>query len=167
MNLLDRDLERTGEALKLRIQRLFGRSLALREVDAGSCNACEEEIKALTSPYYDLERFGVKIVASPRHADGLLVTGPVARQMMIPLMKTYEATPSPKIVIAVGACAISGGIYGESYASLGGVEKVLPVDVHIPGCPPTPYALIYGIMLALNKVEQKINGQSLPVQMIL
>lgn len=84
--------------------------------------------------------------------------------MMIPLMKTYEATPSPKIVIAVGACAISGGIYGESYASLGGVDKVLPVDVHIPGCPPTPYALIYGIMLALNKVEQKINGQTLPVQ---
>lgn len=159
MSPQDREIKKAGETLKVRIDRLFGRSLALREVDAGSCNACEEEIKALTSPYYDLERFGVKIVASPRHADGLLVTGPVSRQMMVPLIKTYEATPSPKIVIAVGTCAISGGIYGESYASLGGVDKVLPVDVHIPGCPPTPYALIYGIMLALNKVEQRMQGR--------
>lgn len=158
-SMWDKEMEKTGELLRKRISALFGRSLALREVDAGSCNACEEEIKALTSPYYDLERFGVKIVASPRHADGLLVTGPVSRQMEIPLRKTFNATPAPKIVIAVGACAISGGIYGESYVSLGGVEKVLPVDVHIPGCPPSPYALIYGILLALDKVEQRVKKE--------
>jgi len=144
-----------AQELQGRIHRLLGRSLAIREVDAGSCNGCEVEITALNSPVYDLERLGIHFVASPRHADMLLVTGPVTRNMELALLKTWQATPEPKVVVAVGACGISGGIFGRNYATLGGVDKVIPVDVYIPGCPPRPEALLYGILLAVGRMEQK------------
>lgn len=144
-------VEEIGRALKEKIGKLFGRSLHIREVDAGSCNGCEVEINALSNPVYDIERFGIHFVASPRHADMLLVTGPVTRNMEIALRQTYEATPGPKIVVAVGACAIGGGIFGKSYASCGGVDTVVPVDVYIPGCPPRPEALLHGILLAIDR----------------
>lgn len=131
---------------------MFGRSLHIREIDAGSCNGCEVEITNLSNPVYDAERFGIHFVASPRHADMLLVTGPVTRQMELALVKTYEATPSPKLVVACGSCAISGGIFEDSYAVVGGVNRTVPVDVYVPGCPPRPEAILYGIFLALNKV---------------
>ncbi len=140
---------------KERIKNIFGRSLHIREVDAGSCNACEVEVTSLSNPVYDIERFGLHIVASPRHADMLLVTGPVTRNMEIALLKTYNATPSPKLVAAMGSCACSGGIFGNTYASGGGVDKFLPVDVYIPGCPPRPQAIIFGLMLAVDKLAQK------------
>jgi len=141
-----------GERLRTEIQRVLGRSLAIREVDAGSCNGCELEIIALNNPIYDIERFGIHFVASPRHADMLLVTGPVTRNMELALRKTYDATPEPKVVVAVGACGISGGIFGTNYATRGGVDQVLPVDVYIPGCPPRPEALLFGILFALGRL---------------
>jgi Ni,Fe-hydrogenase III small subunit/formate hydrogenlyase subunit 6/NADH:ubiquinone oxidoreductase subunit I len=150
----DQSLENIGAVLEKKIRTLFGRSLHIREVDAGSCNGCEVEITALNNPIYDIERFGIHFVASPRHADMLLVTGPVTRNMEIALRQTYEATPNPKLVVAVGACAIGGGIFGESYASCGGVDNVIPVDVFIPGCPPRPEALLHGIMLAIEKMAK-------------
>jgi len=146
-------LDALGEELKARIDRVLGRSLHIREVDAGSCNGCEIEIVGLNSPVYDIERFGIHFVASPRHADLLLVTGPVSRNMELALRKTYDATPDPRLVVAVGACGCGGGIFGRNYASLGGVEKVIPVDVYIPGCPPNPYALLHGILLAIGRME--------------
>jgi Ni,Fe-hydrogenase III small subunit/formate hydrogenlyase subunit 6/NADH:ubiquinone oxidoreductase subunit I len=149
------DLESVGTQLKARIAKVLGRSLHIREVDAGSCNGCEIEIVGLNSPIYDIERFGIHFVASPRHADMLLVTGPVTRNMELALLKTYRAMPEPKLVVAVGACGISGGIFGENYASLGGVDKVLPVDVYIPGCPPRPQALLQGILLAVGRLREK------------
>ena len=124
---------RTG--LRDKIRRVLGRSLQIREVDAGSCNGCEVEITGLTSPIYDAERLGIRFVASPRHADMLLVTGPVAHNMEVPLKKAYNATPEPRLVVAVGACGCTGGIFGTNYASLGGVDQVIPVDVYIPGAP--------------------------------
>ncbi len=136
-------------------QKLLGRSLSIRQVDAGSCNGCELEIAALNNPIYDIERLGIHFVASPRHADMLLVTGPVTRNMELALLKTYRATPEPKVVIAVGACGISGGIFGQNYASIGGVDAVLPVDVYIPGCPPRPQALLHGILLALGRLKNR------------
>lgn len=145
-------LEETGAELKARIHKVLGRSLHIREVDAGSCNGCEIEIVGLNSPVYDAERFGVHFVASPRHADMLLVTGPVTRNMELALRKTYDAMPAPRLVVAVGACGCSGGIFGDNYASLGGVDKVIPVDVYIPGCPPNPYALLHGILMAVGKL---------------
>jgi Ni,Fe-hydrogenase III small subunit/formate hydrogenlyase subunit 6/NADH:ubiquinone oxidoreductase subunit I len=148
-------VEELGAALKERVHALFGRSLHIREVDAGSCNGCEVEISALNNPIYDIERFGVHFVASPRHADMLLVTGPVSRNMEIALKQTYDATPSPKLVVAVGACAIHGGIFGSSYASCGGADSVIPVDVYIPGCPPRPEALLQGILLAMGQSTQR------------
>jgi Ni,Fe-hydrogenase III small subunit/formate hydrogenlyase subunit 6/NADH:ubiquinone oxidoreductase subunit I len=152
-------LEQSTEALERRvnsaIHRTLGRSLAIREVDAGSCNGCEVEITALNNPVYDLERLGIHFVASPRHADMLLVTGPVTRNMELALWKTYRATPEPKVVAAVGACGISGGIFGRNYATVGGVDRVVPVDVYIPGCPPRPQALLYGILLAVGRIAQK------------
>ena len=143
--------EIVGGQLKREISRVLGRSLSIRQVDAGSCNGCELEIVALNNPIYDLERFGIHFVASPRHADMLLVTGPITRNMELALRKTYNATPDPKIVVAVGACGISGGIFGINYATRGGVDAVVPVDLYIPGCPPRPEALLHGLLLALGR----------------
>ena len=134
------------------IRRTLGRSLALRHLDAGSCNACDWELTALLNPVYDIRRLGIDFVASPRHADGVIVTGPVTRNLETAVRRTYEAVPEPRIVIAVGACATSGGIVGRSYASAGGVAEALPVDVFIPGCPPRPEAIIFGILLAVGRV---------------
>jgi Ni,Fe-hydrogenase III small subunit/ferredoxin len=147
--------EEAGGKLNNAIHGTLGRSLNIRQVDAGSCNGCEMEIGALNNPIHDIERFGIHFVASPRHADMLLVTGPVTRNMELALTKTYAATPEPKVVVAVGACGISGGIFGTNYASRGGVDATIPVDVYIPGCPPRPEALIYGILLALGRLTEK------------
>ena len=136
--------------LQANILRVLGRALAIRQVDAGSCNGCELEIHALGNPYYNIEGLGIRFVASPRHADLLLVTGPVSKHMAIALRRTYEATPDPKLVVAVGDCGCTGGIFGESYASLGRVANVIAVDVEIPGCPPTPRALLAGILAAVT-----------------
>jgi Ni,Fe-hydrogenase III small subunit/formate hydrogenlyase subunit 6/NADH:ubiquinone oxidoreductase subunit I len=152
---LEETSDKLGRDLRDRIHRVLGRSLAIREVDAGSCNGCEVEITALNNPVYDLERLGIHFVASPRHADMLLVTGPVTRNMELALVKTYRAAPDPKVVVAVGACGISGGIFGRNYATLGGVDQVVPVDVFVPGCPPRPQALLYGILLAVGRIGQK------------
>jgi len=146
--------DQVGAELKTHIHKLFGRSLHIREVDAGSCNGCELEIVGLNSPIYDIERFGIHFVASPRHADLLLVTGPVSRNMELALRKTYDAMPAPRLVVAVGACGCSGGIFGQNYASLGGVDNVLPVDVYIPGCPPNPHALLHGILTAIGRMAR-------------
>ena len=135
--------------IERRARALFGRALAIREVDAGSCNGCELEIAGLPGPVYDMERFGLHFVASPRHADMLLVTGPVTRNMAVPLRKTYDATPDPKLVVAIGDCGCTGGIFGESYASCGRVANVIPVDVAVPGCPPAPAAILQGILTAV------------------
>ncbi|HEY4934780.1 MAG TPA: NADH-quinone oxidoreductase subunit NuoB [Terriglobales bacterium] len=148
------DAEDLGRKAYEAIHQILGRSLAIREVDAGSCNGCELEIVALNNPVHDIERFGIQFVASPRHADMLLVTGPVTRNMELALLKTYQAMAEPKVVVAVGACGISGGIFGENYASLGGIDKVLPVDVYIPGCPPRPQALLHGILLAVGRLGE-------------
>jgi Ni,Fe-hydrogenase III small subunit/ferredoxin-like protein FixX len=144
--------EEIGNELREKIKKMFGRSLAIREVDAGSCNGCEIEITALNNPIYDIERFGIHFVASPRHADVLLVTGPASKNMELALRRTFEAIPSPKIVIAVGACGCSGGIFGDTYATTGGIDKVIPVDVYIPGCPPRPEVLIQGLLLAVDRM---------------
>jgi len=147
----------TDEALRLVVQRLqqdildvFGGALAIREVDAGSCNGCELEIHAISNAYYNLEGQGIKFVASPRHADLLLVTGPVSRHMEIALKRTYDATPEPKLVVAIGDCACDGGIFGESYATCGKISNVIPVDVVVSGCPPTPVAILQGILTAIS-----------------
>ncbi len=147
----DPGLETLGESLRNETRRALGRSLALRMVDAGSCNACELEIQATGNPYYDMDRFGLHFVASPRHADVLLVTGPVTRNMAIALSRTYESMPNPKWVVAAGDCAVDGGCFAGSYAVLGGVHKVLPVDVNIPGCPPTPEDLIKGLLTLMAR----------------
>ena len=144
-------LEEVGERLKARIGEAFGGSLAIREVDAGSCNGCELEIHGLNNPYYGIERFGVHFVASPRHADLLLVTGPVSRHMEAALRRTYEATPDPKLVIAVGECGANGGEFGVNYASCGAVANVIPVDAVIRGCPPTPLDLMLGLLEAIGR----------------
>lgn len=145
------ELEQLGIEVKRHIDRYFAGSLAIRAVDAGSCNGCELEIHALNNPLYDVERFGVHFVASPRHADVLLVTGPVSRHMQTALLRTYEATPHPKWVIAAGDCAACGGEFGVSYACCGAVANVIPVDVTIPGCPPTPDMLIKGLLGLMKK----------------
>jgi Ni,Fe-hydrogenase III small subunit len=154
----DTSAEEPAKRIAAAIHHLLGRSLAIRQVDAGSCNGCEQEIVALNNPVHDIERFGIHFVASPRHADMLLVTGPVTRNMELALRKTWAATPDPKVVVAVGACGISGGIFGTNYASLGGVDAVIPVDVYIPGCPPRPEALLHGILLALGQVRQRMGA---------
>jgi formate hydrogenlyase subunit 7 len=153
-------LDTTARALRARILRLFGRSLHIRHVDAGSCNACESEIKLLTSPYYDIHRLGLFFTSSPRHADLLLVTGPVTRAMEAPLLRAYEAMPDPRLVVAVGACACSGGIFGPSAFSRGGLAQVLPVDVFIPGCPPSPLGLIHGLLLALDRAHSRLSAET-------
>jgi Ni,Fe-hydrogenase III small subunit/formate hydrogenlyase subunit 6/NADH:ubiquinone oxidoreductase subunit I len=146
--------EEIGRRLKERIHKVLGRSLHVREVDAGSCNGCEVEIHGLNSPVYDVERFGIHFVASPRHADLLLVTGPVTRNMELALRKTYDAMPAPRLVAAVGACGCSGGIFGRNYATVGPVDAVLPVDVYIPGCPPNPHAILHGLLRLLGRLPE-------------
>lgn len=145
--------EEIGEELKNKIMKIFRRSLQIREIDAGSCNGCEIEINALNNPVYDIERFGIRFVASPRHADVLMITGPPSKNMINALKIAYESTPDPKIVIAVGACACTGGIFANSYATTDGIDKIVPVDVYIPGCPPRPQSLVYGLLLAINQLE--------------
>ena len=143
-------LAELGPAFAEAARRRLGRSLSIRQVDAGSCNACELEIHALSNPYYDLERFGLRFVASPRHADVLLVTGPVTHNMRAALERTYAATPAPKWVIAAGGCAIDGGLFAGGYACANGVASVIPVDLAIPGCPPSPTALLQGLLTLLE-----------------
>jgi len=145
----DASLRSEGERIHAGLLRLLGRALAIRQVDAGSCNGCELEIHALANPYYNLEGCGIRFVASPRHADLLLVTGPVAAHMKISLERAWEATPDPKLVVAVGDCGCTGGIFGESYASCGRVANVIPVDVAIAGCPPPPLSILRGILSAV------------------
>jgi len=142
---------RLREALQSRILAVLGRALCIREVDAGSCNGCELEIHALNNPFYNLEGLGIRFVASPRHADMLLVTGPVSKHMEVALRRTYEATPDPKLVVAVGDCGCTGGVFGESYASRGRVANVIPVDVAVPGCPPRPIQILSAILTALER----------------
>ena len=151
----DEALEEVGRTLQARTRRLFGRSLSLREVDAGSCNGCELEINALTNAVYDIERFGIRFVASPRHADVLLVTGPVTFNMKVALERTYAATPAPKWVVAVGDCASGCGVFQPSYAVIGAVDKVLPVDLHIPGCPPKPVEVLKGLLALLEQAARR------------
>jgi Ni,Fe-hydrogenase III small subunit len=151
----DATLAELAAKLDRAAQRRLGRSLAIREVDAGSCNACELEIHALNNAFYDLERFGLRFVASPRHADVLLVTGPVTKNMREALERTYAATPDPKWVVAVGNCAVDGGIFAGSYAVSGGVDNVVPVDLHIRGCPPTPTDLLKGLLALLEPATQR------------
>lgn len=154
----DAAFESLGIELRREIHARLNRSLAIRHVDAGSCNGCELEIHALNNPYHDIERFGLHFVASPRHADALLVTGPVSRHMQTALRRTWRATPSPKIVIAAGTCACDGGEFGVSYASCGAVENVLPVDVKIPGCPPAPIDLMRGLLAAMRNLGEPRSG---------
>jgi Ni,Fe-hydrogenase III small subunit len=149
---------RLRETLQQRILSRLGRALCIRAVDAGSCNGCELEIQALNNPLYNLEGLGIRFVASPRHADLLLVTGPVSKHMEVALRRTYEATPDPKLVVAVGDCGCAGGIFGESYASRGRVSNVIPVDVAIPGCPPNPTRILTGILTALESSTTSIKG---------
>ena len=146
----DEALRATAQRLGKAMLETLGRSLVIRHIDAGSCNGCELEIHALGNPYYNLEALGIKFAASPRHADLLLVTGPVASNMQVALQRAYDATPEPKLVVAVGDCGCTGGIFGESYASCGRVANVIPVDVAVPGCPPTPLALMQGILTAIS-----------------
>ncbi len=146
----DAMLAELARSLEARARERLGRSLAIRQVDAGSCNGCELEIHALNNAFYDLERFGLRFVASPRHADVLLVTGPVTKNMREALERTWAATPDPKWVVAVGDCALDGGLFAGSYACVGGVSVVIPVDLHIRGCPPTPTQLLQGLMSLLK-----------------
>ncbi len=142
---------RTAQALSEQVLKVLGRALCIRHVDAGSCNGCELEIHALNNPIYNLEGLGIRFVASPRHADMLLVTGPVTRNMEVALRRTYDATPHPKLVVALGDCGCTGGIFGTGYATCGAVSQVIPVDVAVPGCPPTPTRILQGILTALTQ----------------
>lgn len=155
--VVEEEIIAIGSKLDEAIKRRFRRSLTVRLVDAGSCNGCELEIHTMNNPIYNCERFGIHFTASPRFADMLLVTGPVTRNMEIALLRTYNAMPHPKIVVAVGDCGLNGGIFGESYASLGGIAKVIPVDACIPGCPPSPNAIIAGLLALLDRTGNK-NG---------
>jgi Ni,Fe-hydrogenase III small subunit len=160
----DETLRVTAERLKQEVLRWFAGALTIRHVDAGSCNGCELEIHAMNNPYYNLEGLGIRFVASPRHADMLLVTGPVSRHMATALQRTLDATPEPRLVVAVGDCGCTGGIFGQSYASCGRVSNVIPVDVAVPGCPPTPIAIMQGILaaIALRKTDdppERRNGK--------
>jgi Ni,Fe-hydrogenase III small subunit len=149
------ELEEVARALGERARRRLGRSLSIREIDAGSCNGCELEIHAINNPVYDIERFGLKFVASPRHADVLLVTGPVTHNMRVALERTYAATPDPKWVVAVGDCAAGCGVFAESYATVGSVGKVVPVDLVIKGCPPKPIDLVKGLLALMEQATAK------------
>lgn len=156
----DHDLAEAQATLQRRVSQIFRGSFYLRHVDAGSCNACESEIKLLTSPFYDLHRLGIFFTPSPRHADALLVTGPITRAMEGPLQRTLDAIPEPRLVIAVGACACSGGIFSASPNVHGSLADLMPVDILIPGCPPSPFALIHGLLLAIDRAEQRLHGGS-------
>ncbi len=156
-----------GDGLRAQVQHIneelldiLGRALTIRQVDAGSCNGCELEINALGNPYYNIEGLGIKFVASPRHADMLLVTGPVSRNMELALKRTYEATPDPKLVVAVGDCGCDGGIFGESYASCGRVANVIAVDLTVPGCPPAPIEILRGILTAVGRCRRAAAGKA-------
>lgn len=151
----DIEFEELGIRLKHKIDKIFGKSLAIREVDTGSDNSPEIELVNLTTPYYDVERFGISFAASPRHADVLVVTGPVTHNMAIALKKTYEATPEPRLVIALGDDACDGGIFKESYAVVGGVDKAVPVDIKIPGNPPSPKEILRGLLALMDKIEKQ------------
>jgi Ni,Fe-hydrogenase III small subunit len=153
----DEDL-RIREALEQRIREVLGRALCIRQVDAGSCNGCELEIHALGNPIYNVESLGIRFVASPRHADLLLVTGPVSRHMEVALLRTYDATPDPKLVVAVGDCGACGGMFGTGYATMGPVSSVIPVDVIVPGCPPAPARILAGILTALAGDTRRQGG---------
>ena len=155
----DDALRLTQQRLDAAILKHFGRSLAIRHVDAGSCNGCELEIHMAQAAHYNLEGLGIRFVASPRHADLLLVTGPVSRNMEIALQRTYDATPDPKLVVAIGDCGCTGGVFGESYASCGRVANVIPVDVAVPGCPPTPVAIMQGILTAITRERDRASSQ--------
>ena len=144
------DTLRIAEALQSRILQVLGRALCIRAVDAGSCNGCELEIHALNNPLYNIEQLSIRFVASPRHADLLLITGPVAKNMELAVRRAYDAAPDPKLVVAVGDCGCTGGIFGESYASCGRVSNVVPVDVAVPGCPPSPRQILAGILTAIS-----------------
>ena len=148
-------LKELAESANRAARARLGRSLSIRQVDAGSCNGCELEIHALSNAFYDLERFGLHFVASPRHADVLLVTGPVTKNMREALERTYNATPDPKWVVAVGACAADGGLFAGSYAVVGGIKDVIPVDLHIPGCPPPPVDILKGLIALLEGTNRK------------
>ena len=147
------ELAHLTKLLSEKTRKILGRSLHIRHVDTGSCNGCDFEMNALTNPIYDIQSYGIDFVASPRHADMLLVTGSVTEHLETALKKTYAATPEPKLVAAMGACACSGGIFKESYAVLGGVDKVIPVDLYIPGCPPRPQAIIYGLLKIIERLK--------------
>jgi len=147
----DPALRTREQELHAEILRVFGQAVTIRHIDAGSCNGCELEIHAINGPHYNIDGMGVKFAASPRHADVLLVTGPVSRNMEVALKRAYDATPEPKWVVAMGECACSGGMFGESYASCGKVSNVIPVDVAVPGCPPTPIVLLQGILAAVSQ----------------
>jgi Ni,Fe-hydrogenase III small subunit len=149
------DAMRVGDVLQYRIRDIIGRALCIRHVDAGSCNGCELEIHALGNPVYNIEGLGIKFVASPRHADLLLVTGPVSRHMVAALRRTFDATPDPKLVVAIGDCGCSGGVFGENYASAGRVSNVIPVNVAVPGCPPSPNRILSGILTAISPPRAK------------
>jgi Ni,Fe-hydrogenase III small subunit len=151
----DDGLRIEAERLQRDILDILGQALTIRQVDAGSCNGCELEIHALSNPYYNLEGLGIRFVASPRHADMLLVTGPVSRNMEMALKRTYEAMPDPKLVVAVGECGCNGGIFGESYASCGKVSNVIPVDAAVPGCPPAPAEILRGILTAVRRCRSR------------
>lgn len=157
---LPADELRLRDSLQSKILHVLGGALCIRHVDAGSCNGCELEIHALSNPYYNLEGLGIKFVASPRHADMLLVTGPVSKHMEIALKRTYEATPEPKLVVAIGECACNGGIFGQSYASCGRVSNIIPVDVIVPGCPPSPTAILQGVLTAVSASGRHQPGAS-------
>jgi Ni,Fe-hydrogenase III small subunit len=148
-------IEELAAAVGRTARRRLGRSLSIREIDAGSCNGCELEIHALNNAYYDVERFGIRFVASPRHADVLLVTGPVTKNMREALKRTHDATPDPKWVVALGDCARDGGCFAGSYAVVGGVSQVLPVDLHIPGCPPPPTAILQALLSLLDRAAER------------
>jgi Ni,Fe-hydrogenase III small subunit len=150
------DTLRVADQLQSRILEILGRALCIRAIDAGSCNGCELEIHALNNPLYNIEGLGIRFVASPRHADMLLITGPVAKNMEVALRRTYEATPDPKLVVAIGDCGCTGGIFGESYASCGRVSNVVAVDVTVPGCPPNPRQILSGILTAISKAGSEI-----------
>jgi Ni,Fe-hydrogenase III small subunit len=155
----EEDIRPTAEDVRRSVRKLFGRSLHIRTVDTGSCAVCEQEIRLLTAPHYDLHRLGFFFTPAPRHADLLMVTGPAVRAFDVALRKTFDATPKPKVVMAIGACAL-GGVYPADPFTHGAVDAVLPVDIYVPGCPPSPMALLHALMVAVHRLHEKVSGIS-------